>query len=631
MIIREVIDRQSEEFKVIYDQLNDLGKKTLMILFKNIACEPFDQAKLEKCSLDTLTGAEVMVGLLQLRQKNIIRTMRKTWGDLIHQLPEEHFPVWQSILFGDLILDKPETEVEVTHRFRHDLLLDLFQLLVYIAKHELPLTNKGIIHKRHLLKIVEKLDFTEADFEHLSIHYSNRDIYPASFAVLYDMAIKLDLIELTVDKALLNKGQVHSFFAQSKEMIHRSMYSIWLKNFMPQQVWLQHAIALMVAFAPPGQWVCLNQIREDLKTNAVAMDNLEDEEAMIQFKQQWINPLVAMGWLELGKTGESKEWVRWLIPLNLTNTNQPSQENFENQMVIQPNFEIIAPPTLSIQNRWELECFTEHLKTDQISRYVLTKVSLNRACENGRTIEDIIGYLNQHGTYGIPDNVKLTLLQWSQQFGKVYFMELMLMRCINEEVALEIANHAQCCEFLVSPIGNKDFIVRRKDYAILNGLLIKHGLSPRADIEVEGLEKPSLYPKWGATEDTEPFVWPKEDSKKGILFPRFNSDFYEEVTHLPKIEAMYERLGEIPSIWLKNNREYHGSVRKEIITKAIEWKSYLRISENGRLKTVIPQEIIHNNGTWHVVCLFDGRKTQLTPDDFKSLQLILPGINDGVE
>ncbi|HEY0829373.1 MAG TPA: hypothetical protein VGE40_14835, partial [Bacilli bacterium] len=149
MMICETIDRQPEAFKLIYSQLNHLGKKTFMILLKNIACEPFNQAQLEKCPLNTLSGAEVMVGLLQLRQKKIIRTMRKKRGDFIHQLPLEHFPLWQSVVLGNLFLDTPETKVEVSHRFRRGLLLDLFQLLVYIAKHELPLTNKGVIHKRH--------------------------------------------------------------------------------------------------------------------------------------------------------------------------------------------------------------------------------------------------------------------------------------------------------------------------------------------------------------------------------------------------------------------------------------------------------------------------------------------------
>ncbi len=229
MMIHEAIDRQPEEFKFIYNKLNDLGKRTFMILLRNIASEPFDQAKLEKCSLNTLTGAEVMVGLLQLRQKNIIRTMRKSGGDLIHQLPVEHLSFWQIIIFGDFTLDMPETGVEVTHRSRRGLLLDLFQLLVYIAKHELPLTNKGVVHKRHLIKIVGILDLTEADVEHLPIHYSDRDLYPDSFIIVYDMALRLGLIELITDKALLNRGQIHSFFAQRSEFIHHSLYSIWLK------------------------------------------------------------------------------------------------------------------------------------------------------------------------------------------------------------------------------------------------------------------------------------------------------------------------------------------------------------------------------------------------------------------
>ncbi len=328
---------------------------------------------------------------------------------------------------------------------------------------------------------------------------------------------------------------------------------------------MQHVIAVLVAFAPRGQWVCLNQIRENLKANEITMDNLEEDEAIFRFKQQWIYPLVAMGWLELGKTGQLQEWVRWVISIDVTNTGHRTQESRENEVVVQPNFEIIAPLTLSFQNRWELECFAEHVQTDQVSRYVLTKDSLNRACENGRTIEEITGYLNQYGKYGVPENVEITLVQWGKQF------------------------------------------------------------------EVEGLEKPPLYPRWGTIEDTELFVWPKEASKKGILYPGFDLGYYEEVNKLPEIEDMYDNLAEIPTIWLKNNREYHVSVRREIITKAIELKTCIRLRENDQLRTIIPKEIVHHHGLWSVHCFLDGCQKQLSPDDLKSLQLILPGINDSLE
>ncbi|HEY0827900.1 MAG TPA: helicase-associated domain-containing protein, partial [Bacilli bacterium] len=401
--------------------------------------------------------------------------------------------------------------------------------------------------------------------EHITVHYSERDLYSIPFAIVYDMALRLGLIELMADKVVLKRNQIHSFFAQSNERIHHCLYTIWLMRFLPRQAWMQHAIAVMVPFAPLGQWFCLDQIAEYLKTNEITMDNLEKEEAMIQFKQQWIHPLVALGWLELGKDSQSNEWGRWLISLNISNSSQHLQVNREHEVLVQPNFEIIAPLTLSIEYRWELECFAEHVQTDRVSRYVLTKDSLDRAYKNGRTVGDITGYLQKYGKYGIPENVEVTIAQWGKQF------------------------------------------------------------------EVEGWRKPPFYPKWAATEHIQPFAWPKEATNKGMLSPRFDSDDYEEVTNLPKIEAMYDKLAEIPPIWLKDHREYHISVRKEIITKAIEWKTYIRIRETGQLKTVIPKEIIPNHGSWNVQCLLDGRKTQLSPDDLKSLLLILPGINDGSE
>ncbi len=61
---------------------------------------------------------------------------------------------------------------------------------------------------------------------------------------------------------------------------------------------------------------------------------------------------------------------------------------------------------------------------------------------------------------------------------------------------------------------------------------------------------------------------------------------------------MYPDMQDIPISWIKEFREYHGSTRKDMIRKAIEWKSVLQLRKEGRNRFIIPRMLREDRSGW---------------------------------
>jgi hypothetical protein len=94
------------------------------------------------------------------------------------------------------------------------------------------------------------------------------------------------------------------------------------------------------------------------------------------------------------------------------------------------------------------------------------------------------------------------------------------------------------------------------------------------------------------------------------------------------MDPMYPHLQDIPPLWLKEFREYHGSTRKDMIRKAIEWKSYLKLRKEGIERQIMPQSLREDNNGWMLLGMENAQDILLRSEDWNEMKLILPGIND---
>jgi hypothetical protein len=626
--------------KTTYDSLYALEKRTLEVVIRHMGYELFDAPRLEKAALPTMSGAELKIGLIRLRQKGIVFTLRKAWGEQMFIVPYDTFPIWQQMVMPDLakLADegakvKDENAVEIHRNAKRGLAYDLFHMLSFIAKHELPLTQKGTIHKRHLQRLLEEIELDGEDLSGMQLSYAMQTEYTPQAAVVLDIALRLGLIEQSVHKIALSSAGLAGWLQNVPERQQALLYHLWLRLHTPQPVWMQH-VATAMQTLPTGRWFETMPLVESVRAHQVHIE-VDNELALTQLAEQWIVPLAAGGWLEMGETSQGRQAFRWISDISApSRMGHASELARETSFYIQPDYEIIVPPQVSFDVRWELECMADHIRTDRVSHYKITKESILRACENDRSVNDIIGFMNNHAKYGIPDNVRQSMEQWATQHGMVHFEEVTLLRCKDERIAAEVAVNPQCTPYIAAAVGKQDFIVAREQINEFMRILDKCGYTPKKQIAVSGEKNKLSFPKFtsAATDDHQPISNHDERDihADGLVYVKFAAHFYEMEPTIPQPEQMYPNLQQVPPMWLKEFRAYHVSTRRELIERAIEWKTYLKLRKDGADINFMPAFVKPGRDTWYVTGTDDSdnrKPVELSPLEWQEMQLILPGIN----
>jgi hypothetical protein len=608
-----------------YAEMHGLEKKTLQLVLRAAGCLPFTFQQLEKHKEIGLTGAELKVGLIRLRRQRVLFALRKTWGEQVFIIPSDTFSVWQRLVFasaeGEAAVE--ERDVEPLHAPVKGLADRLFRLLVYAAE-GIPLTQKGAIHRRELLKCAEILELEEDFFQHMEINYAQSAHYSPAFAVVFDFALRLGLLKPEMSSIVLQPSRVGRWLAHSDEQLNLSLYSLWKTVCMPEKVWMQHFLSWMERF-PQGQWFQLPSGFDWLRKNRLFPDD-GVETALPELVRRALMPLAGLGWLELGKTGEGQYAAQWKV----NHQQRGPQPEESAAFFVQPDFEVIVPPSVSYITRWELECLAEHVKTDNVSHYRLSRESVQRAWAHGRDAEDILSFLQQHAQYGVPEHVERAVQSWIGDCGKVRLAEAVLLRCRDEAVAAQIAADEACRPLLAERLGGKDFLIQKQHVRPLTEWLKKNGY---AFIEPAGQEKNGeqspLFPRLQTDAASgEAGALRGEAAANGLIYSPFAVHYYELDKTAPSVAEVYPELEKIPSIWLQDFRTYHDTTRKKMLETAIALQACVKLrGRDGEIR-FIPETFAEEGGRWQVHGWLSSRKTCLSPEDWEEMQLILPGIND---
>lgn len=645
--------------ETVYRELSVRERNVLHILVASIGSEPFDWPRLERQTLPVMSGAEAKVGFLLLLKKGLVYMFRKSWGEHVYVLAEDALALWQRLLIPSLpgplqSLAGESGGMEYHEASGAGLTSLLFQTLVLFEHNEMKLTKSGALHKKQLQKWSELLTLNDERFTGLSLKYAYADIYPFKIAVMLEFLSRLQLIEQREEQFGLRERAVHRWLSITEREQTKQLYRIWQRVAFPGTAWLQHA-ALLMERQPVDVWFTAEGLVQWLHANKLLPAGLEDparfQELVEQLKQQWIYPLTAFGWVEQGTAGADGDpaLYRWRVhPLEAAAT---PAESGEEGFYVQPDFEILVPPHVSSLVRWELSAIADQVKADLVSVYKLGKESLQRGLEKGRKLDELLRFLDQHSLYGIPDNVKLTLEQWAKPFGKVQLAEVLLLRCEDAEVAEAVGKLPGSAECLLEPIGDRAWIIREDQLKRLTELLDKAGWMP-GKLKLLGDSGPLEGSKpAGSTRAPEDEVHAsaldqrlgdystsKADSSgdsipiadKGFLYSKHTFMYFDMEPKIPEVRDLYPDLQGVPQGWMKDYRTYHASTRREMVEKALEWKTALQIRHNGLDQVIAPRKLQETRGSWSMTGLEQSglQEICLFSEDLQEMKIILPGIND---
>lgn len=421
------------------------------------------------------------------------------------------------------------------------------------------------------------------------------------------------------------------------------LYNVWKELTLPTHAWLQHAVCLLERYEL-GEWVSAECLLSWLSSKGLLPDSDDSgelDEHSRELQRQWLDPLTAMGWLEKGvDSNKGVHYYRWRTHPLFSDSTEEEEASF----MVQPDFDILVPPDVSQAVSWELACLADLSKLDQVSVYRLTKASIQRALENGRSEEDIIGFLERNAMYELSEHIRIAVGQWTRPFGKTSFTEVMLFRCADENIANTVERLPGASKYVLERLGTKDFIISADGYKPLAEILEKAGFMPgltnaKSGKVPEGVENNKRYPQLSVPLHMEPLSSGEtinmEPAEKGFIYSRVSVAHLEMETRLPDHADLYPDLQDIPVMWLKDYRAYHASTRKEIVERAIQMKTVLQIRKNGTDYRVVPRKMQETRGTWCMTGIGtpaersqNAGEIKWLADEWQEMKLILPGIND---
>lgn len=604
----------SETMLQLKNRMTEAERRTLGLIVTEIGCNSFHIQELEKAASNRMTGAEVKVALAGLRGYGVVTVFRKSWGEQFYVLPEDGFEIWQKLLLqpfpADQRLRGDEWEtVGSAMTASRGLAQDLFHMLVIAASGEITLTQKGTLHKKTILKLTDQLQLANFGDCKLPFTYACTEVYEPGLAILLDAAVRLGLLQREESSIKLHKDTLAEWLSLTFGQQQSRLYQLWKQNAFPAAPWLQHAISIMQTI-PDFQWCSINEIAVWLGQNQVQMGGLTEGRLIGELLQQWVLLLEKFRWIELVK--DDQYWFRWLISVDVSEmSGQATRTEEKGCLYIQPDFEILLPPTAPFLVEWEIAAFSQLTRSDQVRTYLITKQSFHRACDAGADWREWIDSLKKWSAYAVPDNVLHMLEQWGSQYGNVYFTEVALLRCLNKEMADLIVNNDKCKPFIQEKIGESSFIVSGDQIAEFRKLLEQMGAYPRR----------SLVKTETASNDKQCL------SLQGWITSRDPIHIYELESSLHTLEDIYPDMQEIPALWLKEYRAYHASTKKDLIRKAIEWKSYLKLGKEGIDRYIVPKALSESQSGWTLTGTESMDEVSLGLEDWNEMQLILPGIN----
>lgn len=88
--------------------------------------------------------------------------------------------------------------------------------------------------------------------------------------------------------------------------------------------------------------------------------------------------------------------------------------DLDEPVVVQPDFEVFVPPRAPVQVFWDLERWAERIRVDRVARYRITRASVRARSRAGDSAEDWLERLQRAARFGVPDNVRASVLDWEE-------------------------------------------------------------------------------------------------------------------------------------------------------------------------------------------------------------------------
>jgi hypothetical protein len=268
----------------------------------------------------------------------------------------------------------------------------------------------------------------------------------------------------------------------------------------------KRAVLRLLGQLPPGAWVGYDAFVAEVKRvepDFARPDGRYDTWGLLSYTRQPINgfefwdqvegrqlidiaggTLRWLGLTDVGLAGEAAVSFR-LNPLGaalIAGAARPPEMPAE-PLVVQPNFDVIAPAYASPYARFQLGRIAERAGGDRETAevYKLGKRSVQAALERGITFDDMLRFLSEQGGREPPQNVVASLREWAGQHGQLALRRAVLLEADDPALLEQIRRDRRVRMPSVEPLTDTAWLVREGDAPELAERLRKAGFGLAGD------------------------------------------------------------------------------------------------------------------------------------------------------
>jgi hypothetical protein len=236
--------------------------------------------------------------------------------------------------------------------------------------------------------------------------------------------------------------------------------------------------------------------------------------------------------------------------------------------------------------------------------------------------------------------VASSIRTWAEQACRVSFSEVLLLRCDTASIAEHVGSNPRLASMLGEKLGDTHYIVQKQSLPELRKQLQRSGYPPR--MRVEGAAEPkkaSAIPSMveGCLSEEvlqQPYLAAFALETKSFVYEEGSLRPYALIEEPYSPGDIYKGLArEVPAAWVNRLAAYHGSTKRDIMEKAIDWKIPVRLVYDGREIEFLPERLKGDAGSWEVEGMIripetgSPKKLSMTPDMYGEMRLVFPAMD----
>ncbi|MGG4494373.1 hypothetical protein [Brevibacillus reuszeri] len=583
----------------VWDQAGEL-ERTVIRLFVTRATRGF----FSKRSWERETAKEhrhLSVGLTKLRRLGLILTVRKMWSEIGYFMPQEVRE--QMTLY--LLPEPSEAFVSLSKTLPYyipagrGIQLDLFGLLVFIRENQVPVTQKGAIHRRMSQKMQPLLSLTDEHAKGLVLPPLNQEPREGlALTVTLDFALRLGLIQTSERRLVIQPYQIQQWLSLSPPERWEQLFEMAIQQYLPHGGWWDAFVQVMKAVSL-DQWCFLEAQLSMLETAGFALPS----EAKSFVTEQWLHLLAGMGWIELGEGDDQKLYWRW---------NSLPRLTAEEGWFIDPAGAITIPPLVPLQDVWEISKLCQLEFDGPLIRGELSARMLQSYLTAGATEQQALEILRSGCAHPLPEGLIEMIYQWAKTARQIQMEPCFCVRTAHAGFVEEWKQISEFRPFLSQVISPTEFLIPQGMEFALISTLRQFGYEPQVLSHFSALSA-------GADSTTD------EKGRNGLFLVERPWDGYAVENTFPEPTDGIPEIVSLPKMWTQHFQSYHPQSMRDLFKRSVELQLEVDYQLRGQEKLRgTPLEVRVELGYWMVTMETETGKHRYRMEDMERVRIVVP-------